>query len=59
MESLTQMTQGPDTGTTPSPRFVLLPGKATLHYELKLGMEITYVDAKTGVVSFHKDIYTF
>lgn len=41
-----------------TPKYVLIPGKDTLHYELKLGLEIAYIDAKTGDVTFHKDVYT-
>ncbi len=55
VDSLLQM----GAGAAPTPKFVLLPGKTTLHYEFKLGLEIAYVDAKTGDVNFHKDVYTF
>lgn len=46
-------------GSSSASKWVLLPGKSTLHYELKLGLEIGYVDAKTGDVIFYKDVYTF
>lgn len=57
-DSLLQMSQRLHAGTALPAKFVLLPGKNTLHYEFKLGLEIAYVDAKTGAVSFHEDVFT-
>lgn len=57
-DSLTQMSQRLHAGTAQPAKFVLLPGKKTLHYEFKLGLEIAYVDAKTGAVTFHEDVFT-
>lgn len=57
-DSLTQMNQRLHAGTAQPAKFVLLPGKNTLHYEFKLGLEIAYIDAKTGAVTFHEDVFT-
>lgn len=59
MESLTRINQRLNAGTASPPKMVLIPGKTTLHYELKLGLEIAYIDAKSGNVSFHKDVFMF
>lgn len=56
IDALNRMAQTP---TAAAPKYVIIPGKDTLHYELKLGLEIAYIDAKTGDVSFHKDVFTF
>jgi hypothetical protein len=45
------------TGTTPDVEFVVLPGRDGLHYQLKLGLELGYVDARTGDIAFHKDVF--
>lgn len=57
-DSLSQLSQRLHAGTAVPAKFVLLPGKTTLHYEFKVGLEIVYVDAKTGAVSVHEDVFT-
>lgn len=56
INGLLRTMQRPVSTNPDTPRFVVLPNGTTLNYELKLGMELAYVDAKTGQVQFHKDV---
>jgi hypothetical protein len=39
-----------------SPKMVILPGSNNLHYEIKVGLGIFHVNAKSGEVKFVRDV---
>ena len=47
---------GPGFGS-PKLNLVLIPESGNLHYEIKVGMGIYYVNARTGDVIFKKDVF--
>lgn len=44
-------------GNQDKPRMVIIPGSNELHYEIKVGMGVYYVNAKTGDTKFRKDVF--
>ncbi|MBI2341996.1 MAG: hypothetical protein HYU98_04610 [Deltaproteobacteria bacterium] len=42
---------------TETPKMVVLPNSNDLHYEMKVGMAIYYVNTRTGEATFKKDVF--
>lgn len=41
----------------PNIKLAIIPDSSDLHYEIKSGLGIYYVNARTGSVKFHKDVF--